>query len=195
MTETESRQSHDTVVIFTLGHFFLLPTMMTVDWVHNQKKAWVYKTEKKTTFHSMSHNMCFMCSFVRGCHGPPWRIVFHQTSKIRSRFKITRIQCLLKIQISGTNFEENVNQCSPKFTSCQASDGHGKGSVGFLSTTILDPIALRKWAKLWGFLALHSIILQRLSASQSLTAANSTQWNSYPLWFTNTVTQAGVLAQ
>lgn len=66
--------------------------------------------------------------------------------------------------------------------------GHRKGPVGFLSTTILDPIALCKWAKLWGFLALHSIILQRPSASQSLTAANSTQWNStFPPWLTNTV--------
>lgn len=96
-------------------------------------------------------------------------------------------------------FKRNAKQCSPKFTSCPALDGHRKGPVGFLSTTILDPIALCKWAKLWGFLALHSIMLQRLSASQSLTAANSTQWNStYPQWLTNTVTrsdQSAVLEQ
>lgn len=91
------------------------------------------------------------------------------------------------------------NSAPPNSPAALHWDGHRKGPVGFLSTTILDPIALCKWAKLWGFLALHSIMLQRRSASQSLTAANSTQWNStYPQWLTDTVTrsvQAAVLEQ
>lgn len=43
------------------------------------------------------------------------------------------------------------------------------GPVETPSTTI----SVSKQAKLWGFLALHSIKLQILNASQNLTAANS----------------------
>lgn len=78
-----------------------------------------------------------------------------------------------------------------KCSSCAASEGHRKRPAQFLSTTILGPISLRKWAKLWGFLALHSIKLLRLSAPQSLTAANSTHWKSTLCpWLNSTVSKS-----
>lgn len=66
----------------------------------------------------------------------------------------------------------------------------GRGSEGVLLTTILgQALPPPNEQSLGGFLALHSIMLQRPSASQSLTAANSTWQNStYSQWLTNSVT-------
>lgn len=62
-------------------------------------------------------------------------------------------------------------------------------SVAFNS--YLGPNLTVRWAKLWGFLALHSIMQQRLNVSQTLTAANSTQWNStFSPWLNNSVIQS-----